>query len=81
MIHFKITDNDMKGKAKGTVYLVTISASVDEFKTNLTDIMNESSRDEFEEELDRQLDFAKIKAALMKQYDGFVEDIKGQIRY
>ena len=81
MIHFTITDHDMKGKAKGTVYLVNISVSVDEFKTNLTDIMNESSRDEFEEELDRQLDFAKIKAALMKQYDGFVEDIKGQIRY
>jgi hypothetical protein len=58
----------MKGKAKGTVYLVNISVSVDEFKTNLTAIMNESSRDEFEEELDRQLDFAKIKAALMKQY-------------
>jgi len=81
MIHFTITDHDMKGKAKGTVYLVNISVSVDEFKTNLTDIMNESSRDEFEEELDRQLDFAKIKTALMKQYDGFVEDIKGQIRY
>ena len=81
MIHFTITDHDMKGKAKGTVYLVNISVSVDEFKTNLTDIMNESSRDEFEEELDRQLDFAKIKTELMKQYDGFVEDIKGQIRY
>jgi hypothetical protein len=81
MIHFKITDNDMKGKAKGTVYLVTISASVDEFKTNLTDIMSDASRVEFEEELDRQLDFAKIKAELMKQYDGFVEDIKGQIQY
>jgi len=81
MIYFTITDHDMKGKAKGTVYLVNISVSVDEFKTNLTDIMNESSRDEFEEELDRQLDFAKIKAALMKQYDGFVEDIKGQIKY
>jgi hypothetical protein len=81
MIHFKITDHDMKGKAKGTVYSVTISASVDEFKTNLTDIMNESSIVEFEEELARQLDFAKIKTALMQQYDGFVEDIKGQIKY
>jgi len=81
MIHFMITDHDMKGKAKGTVYSVTISVSVDEFKTNLTDIMSNTSRVEFEEELDRQLDFAKIKAALMKQYDGFVEDIKGQIKY
>jgi hypothetical protein len=43
--------------------------------------MTNASRVEFEEELDRQLDFAKIKAVVMKQYDGFVEDIKGQIKY